>query len=108
MFFLEDRTKLEIANRLGVSRFKVARLIEGARDAGLIRIEISDPDGYDDALAERLVQRFGLAHAVVVDATGDAVRAALGRAAAQVLAERLRRGDVLGIGWGRAVLATIQ
>ena len=39
-YYLDGRSKVEIADEFGLSRFKVARLIEVARDSGLVRIEI--------------------------------------------------------------------
>ena len=38
-YYLDERSKVEIAEELGVSRFKIARLLEVARDSGLVRIE---------------------------------------------------------------------
>jgi hypothetical protein len=39
---------------LGLSRFKVARLLGTARASGLVRIEIADPDMIDVDLSARL------------------------------------------------------
>src|SRR3712207_496534 len=39
-YYLDGRSKTEIADEFGLSRFKVARLIETARATGLVRIEI--------------------------------------------------------------------
>src|SRR5260370_37645216 len=44
-FYLEGVSKIEIADRLGISRFRVARLLDSAREAGLVRIEIGLPGG---------------------------------------------------------------
>ena len=48
-FYLEGVSKVDIADRLGISRFRVARLLESARDAGMVRIEIGLPGGTLDA-----------------------------------------------------------
>ena len=39
-YYLDDRSKIEIAAELKLSRFKVARLLELARSSGIIRISI--------------------------------------------------------------------
>jgi DNA-binding transcriptional regulator LsrR (DeoR family) len=105
-YYLDGRSKVEIAEEFGVSRFKVARLIEAARTSGLVRIEIGDEGLVDVDLSARLQSRFGLVHAVVVD-TGDghpdAVRRHLGQVAAELVAEVVGPEDVLGIAWSRAV-----
>ena len=50
-YFVDDRTKVEIATELQLSRFKVARLLELARDSGIVRISIGTPDEVDAELA---------------------------------------------------------
>ena len=97
--YLQNQSKVEIADELGISRFKVARMLESARERGLVRIEIVRQGSLDVDLSARLQQRFDLAHAVVVDtadADPGAVRHQLGRAAADLLSEVLVDGDVLG------------
>jgi DNA-binding transcriptional regulator LsrR (DeoR family) len=42
-FYLEGVSKVDIADRLGISRFRVARLLGSAREAGKVRIEIGLP-----------------------------------------------------------------
>ena len=61
--FLDGRSKVEIAEEFGVSRFKVARLIDAARERGIVHIEIRHVDGIDVDLSARLQERFQLQHA---------------------------------------------
>jgi DNA-binding transcriptional regulator LsrR (DeoR family) len=42
-YYLEGRSKLAIAEELGLSRFQVARSLRKARDSGLVRISIYVP-----------------------------------------------------------------
>ena len=53
-------SKVEIAAHLGISRFRVARLLDGALADGLVRIEYRDVPAEDRALATALEERFGL------------------------------------------------
>lgn len=39
-FYLEGKSKIQIAEEFGVSRFKVARVLETALERDLVRIEI--------------------------------------------------------------------
>jgi DNA-binding transcriptional regulator LsrR (DeoR family) len=106
--FIDRQTKLEIAQSLGISRFKVARLIDEAIESGAVRFVIADPEDHDTALAERLAQRYGLRHAVVVqgpDLSSPGVTEALGRAAAALLEETLVDGQTLAVAWGRTLSA---
>jgi DNA-binding transcriptional regulator LsrR (DeoR family) len=107
-YYLEGRSKIEIAEELGMSRFKVARLLETARASGLVHIEIADPDMIDVDLSAQLQDAYDLQHAVVVDAPDDdptILRERLGSAAAGLLSEIVTSDDVLGLAWSRAVSA---
>lgn len=106
--FIYRQTKLEIAQSLGISRFKVARLIEEAIESGTVRFVIADQEDHDTALSERLAQHYGLRHAVVVrgpDLSSRGVTEALGRAAAALLEETLVDGQTLAVAWGRTLAA---
>src|ERR671916_1750123 len=107
-YYLDGRSKKEIADEFGMSRFKVARLLDSARESGLVRIEIRHEGEIDVDLSARLRDRFGLQHAIVVDTPDDdaeSLRGHLGRAAARLLAEVITPQDVLGLAWARAVSA---
>ena len=66
-YYLDGRSKIQIAEEFGLSRFKVARLLEAAVDSGLVRIEIRSEGGIDVDLSARLRDRYDLQHSVVVD-----------------------------------------
>jgi DNA-binding transcriptional regulator LsrR (DeoR family) len=110
-YYLDGRSKIEIADEFGLSRFKVARLLDAARESGLVRIEIRHQGEIDVDLSAQLRDRFRLQHSVVVDTPDDdaeSLRGHLGRAAAQLLAEIVTPQDVLGLAWARAVSAMAQ
>jgi DNA-binding transcriptional regulator LsrR (DeoR family) len=100
-------SKIDIADQLGISRFRVARLLDSAREAGMVRIEIGLPGGSLDAgLSAELCSAFGLKHAFVFNFPDDdeqALRTRLGEAAGQTLMDLIRPGDVLGLSWSRTL-----
>jgi DNA-binding transcriptional regulator LsrR (DeoR family) len=107
-YYLDGKSKVEIAEELGVSRFKIARLLDSARTSGLVQIEITHPDGIDVELSGRLRDAYGLQHALVVDADEEepvALRRRVGAAAAGLLREITTPADVLGLAWARSVSA---
>jgi len=65
LFYLENKSKIEIAEEFGISRFKVARMLENAIRDGLIRLEIHLPAELDADLSDALRTRFDLTHAIV-------------------------------------------
>jgi DNA-binding transcriptional regulator LsrR (DeoR family) len=107
-YYLDGRSKVEIAEEFGMSRFKVARLLDDARDSGLVRIEIRHDGSIDVDLSAQLRDRFGLQHSVVIATPDDDpghLRDHVGRAAAGLLAEIVTPQDVLGLAWARSVSA---
>jgi DNA-binding transcriptional regulator LsrR (DeoR family) len=113
LFYLEDKSKSEIAGEFGISRFKVARMLENAIRNGLIRLEIRLPAELDADLSDAMRTRFGLTHAIVLtspeqgpDGEGAAlVTHRLGAVAADLLTEIVTEGDVLGLVWGPEIEA---
>jgi DNA-binding transcriptional regulator LsrR (DeoR family) len=107
-YYLDGRTKVEIAEEFRLSRFKVARLLDDARASGLVRIEIGHPGVVDVELSGRLMDALGLKHCIVTDTPDDdptALREHLAAAAADLLTELVTADDVLGLSWSRAVSA---
>ena len=64
-YYLDGASKSDIAAELGVSRFKVARLLDRARATGLVRIELDARGDLDLDLSVRLKASYGLRHCVV-------------------------------------------
>lgn len=108
-FYLDGLSKVEIGRQLGVSRFKVARLLSTAQEAGLVRIEVSLPPSVDGELSEALRHRFGLRGAFVITSEDGATaqREAVARFTAGLLAEVCTPDDVVGLAWGRTISALV-
>ncbi len=110
-FYLDGRSKVEIAEEFGVSRFKIARDLDAARERGIVHIDIRLPARLDGELSEELRSAYGLRRALVVDtpvgaegaADPEETRRVLGSAAARLLTEIVRSGEVLGLAWSRAL-----
>ncbi len=108
LYYLRDLTQQEIADRLGLSRPTVSRLLRRSRAAGIVRIEVIPPDGTHQALEQELEERFALREAIVIAGQSDspaATRNALGRAAARYLERTLKSGAQIGVSWGTTLRA---
>jgi deoxyribonucleoside regulator len=107
LYYHGDLTQDAIGKRLGVSRFKVGRLLERALREEAVRIEIVHPAARLVALEDALVERFGLVDAVVVDVPvaddEQLARERVADAAAEHLAALAPTG-VIGVSWGRTML----
>jgi DNA-binding transcriptional regulator LsrR (DeoR family) len=111
LFYRAGLSQTEIADRLRLSRFQVARLLRVAMEDGYVTVKILEPDHWHSGLERELEQRFGLRAAIVVD--GEDISDAEARlraadAAGRYLGEVLADGDVLGISLGRTVQAVVD
>lgn len=102
------RSHIDIGKEFGISRFRVARLLDEAERRGVVQITLHRPPPQHGGLAAELKAKYGLRQAAVVDSgamSEQQLRDALGREGAVILHKLLADGDVLGVGWGRAVEA---
>ncbi|HEX9014897.1 MAG TPA: sugar-binding transcriptional regulator [Chloroflexota bacterium] len=107
LFYIEELSKIEIGDRLGISRFKVTRALRRARELGLVRIELSGPFSALVRMERELASAFGLQQAILSstpqDADANNVRRAVAASAAAFFAEHIRRGEVIGTTWSRTL-----
>jgi DNA-binding transcriptional regulator LsrR (DeoR family) len=107
-YYVDRVSKSDIAAELGLSRFKVARMLDHAHASGLVRIVLDYRGEIDLDRSVRLRDAFDLRHCVVIDSPDDddtLLRTNLGRAAAGLLGEITEAGDVLGLAWARSLMA---
>lgn len=107
-FHLDGASKVQIAQEMGISRFKVAHLLDLAKAAGLVQIVVGSPPGIDQALSDALRSRYGLQHVLVLtETTTDAAlqRVRLGRLGCELLEQIVTDHDVVGLAWGRSMSA---
>lgn len=110
-FYIDGASKVEVAQQLGLSRFKVARLLEEALSGGFVKIEIGSPGDLDLDLSARVAEVLGLRECLVVETTGDSTTRArdrLGAAAAAYVSEVVTERDTLGLPWAREVYAMVR
>ncbi|WP_133707576.1 sugar-binding transcriptional regulator [Rhizobium sp. BK313] len=103
LHYQSDMSQVDIAKKLGLSTATVSRLLQKARSAGIVRIEVIDLSPSED-LSAALVDGLKLRTAAVIDTPSSNVLSALAPPVGSMLQQAgLRSGSTLGIGWGRAV-----
>lgn len=110
LYYVEGLTQLQISRVMKTSRAKVIRLLGGARDSGIVRIRIDAKGSEQIALERQLISRYGLHEAVVVPAPAnhEEVAAVVGHAAGTYLAEQVRDGMSIGVGWGSTLNMSLK
>lgn len=115
MYYIDELDQREIAERIGLSRSNVSRLLTEARRRGIVEIRIRRPLGRAHALEEELLEVFGIKEARVLASRpgsgADSALAEVGALSARLLLERLQDGQSVGVSWGtslEAMLAALQ
>lgn len=111
-YYIEGWTQQQIAKKIGVSRPVISKIIQKAKDIGIVEVYIKDENIHTVELEKRLEEKFGLLDTVVVPSIGltpDMTRRAVGQAAGRYLARHLK-SDVerLGISWGTTLAEVVK
>jgi DNA-binding transcriptional regulator LsrR (DeoR family) len=109
LYYEENKSQQEIADQLGVSRSLIALYLKRARQQNIVRIQIVNPQDLCEDLALALQDAAGLhsVHVIPKPHSDELVQRSLGGAVARFLEDRLRDGDLLGLGWGRAIMESV-
>ena len=104
-YYLENRSKVEIAASYDVSRFQVARLLAEARESGIVEIKVHFPSRVSAADIRRIESALGIGEVIVADTAGDAIQARgiLAKAAAAEVSRQAPADGTLGISWSRTL-----
>ena len=103
LYYQYNYNQQQIAKEIGISRPGVSRLLQVAREEGIVEIRINDPDHTKTDLEQKVKDKFQLDKVIIVsgDFVDDSVITKnLGHAAALFLNEILSESLVLGLSWG--------
>jgi DNA-binding transcriptional regulator LsrR (DeoR family) len=110
-YYEDGFTQGQIGKRFGISRIKVSRLLQQARQEKLVQITVISPEDSNADLERGLESTYGLDEAVVISPSGaekPVVTAELGPAAVDCLLRCLQDDDVLSVSWGSTLLSVVD
>jgi DNA-binding transcriptional regulator LsrR (DeoR family) len=111
LYYMQEATQAEVADRLGTSRPTVSRLLAEARRLGIVRFEVIDPrETADSTLADRTAQALNID---AVHLSPFMMNAPIGAVLAPALSTALKgvglvAGDVMLVSSGRTVYEAAQ
>ena len=111
MYYDENLSQQDIADRLGVSRSLIAQYLQRARDAGIVRIRIVDPDNACADLGAWLTKATGVGRVTVIPnphGSHELAFRAVASAAAGFLSDNVKDGDTVGLAWGRTTRVVVD
>lgn len=109
-YYIEGLDQGVIAQQMHVSRSTVSRMIAKAKALGIVEIRVSRPLPADEDLQDRLVERYELTDALVLQ-TSRPVPDPLPRVAAlaaQYVENELTDNSTIAVSWGSSLAATVD
>lgn len=110
-YYEDNLDQTLIAKRIGRSRSMVSRMLQEARQQGVVEIKVNYPLKTDLALENRFCELFDLKQAVILNVSLRTdyltLLRRLGTIAARSLQQKLHNNICIGIGWGSSVQQTI-
>ncbi len=103
LFYYEGLTQVEIGAMMGISRFKVGRIIKEARKNGLISITINHPKTDLTEMEVKLAKKYKLQEVITVENKGyddHSILDQVGSAGAEYLSNVIEHHKIFGVTWG--------
>jgi DNA-binding transcriptional regulator LsrR (DeoR family) len=111
LYYECNLTQTEISAKVHTSRSTVSRLLQEARDKGVVEIIIHYPWNRSPEIEQEFLSRFGLKDVRILDSQNlkpDDVAKGVYQLGARYMQSLLRENMLLGISWGRTIYHTIQ
>ncbi len=110
-YYVDQLTQAEIGRRFGLSRMKVSRLLQQARQQEVVKIILTPPAESNAELEREIETLYGLDEAVVFTPSREDetdISHELGAPAAGCLFRSLQGNEVLALSWGRTLHASVE
>ncbi|WP_207695078.1 hypothetical protein DOK67_0002590 [Enterococcus sp. DIV0212c] len=112
MYYEQGLTQAVIAQKMGVSRPVISKILQQAKEIGVVSISIKDESAYAVELGLRLEKKYQLDDVIVVPASDqsrtDKVQLEVSRSASFYLKERLKPDMSVGLSWGTTLADMID
>ena len=109
LYYMEGLTQDAVAERLGLSRLRVLKILAHCRQDGTVQIRVTTSMSGCVAKERALERAYGIGRAIVIPSPTDPDRlpAQLGTAAGAYVGDALRTGMRIGLGWGSTLRHTL-
>lgn len=106
LYYNQGKTQSEIARYFETNRFRVAKLLQDARNEQIVEIRINYSNERNTVLEAEVQQKLSLNKVIVVNsqyATYTDSLNQMGKAGAAYLGKLLQRNRVIGLTWGKTI-----
>ena len=106
LYYLQEWKMEDIGKKLNLSRSSVSRLLETARNRGIVEFRINRPSDRSNKLAEQIKSKYSIAANVIEvfeNSTADERLEIVGAETAKKLGNFFRPGITIGLAWGSTI-----
>ncbi len=105
MYYIENFTQNEIAKELNMSRPSISKMLNEAKESGIVTININSPFSDNEVLLEKIITKYGLKGGEIVQDRGEKIvtDSEIYRAGIDFLIKNLNGVKNLGLGWGKLI-----
>lgn len=110
LYHMEGLTQSEIADRFGLSRILVHRILQKCQEEGIVKVVIDHPSAHCHSLASQMEKEFGLKNALVIPTSDDLelLKLNLGVVSGRFIGRYITSGTTIGVGQGFTIAQTAR
>ena len=103
LYYRDGWNQSNIATELNISRTTISRLLQYARQEGIVTIKINNPLAPLQQLEDELLAKYAALKKVIIVPSSDDPLEEVGKAGANYLEQIVQDQDIIGLGWGKTV-----
>ena len=109
-YYMENMTQQSIGEHLGISRMRVIKLLEKARQNGIVQFQIRSDSSKRIDLEKALIQKYNLKDTYVVptNPNSDETNETIAKAAAMYIGNRISDNCFINVGYGDTPSRTLN
>ncbi len=107
-YYIEGMTQQAISDTLGISRNRVLKLLDKAREKKIVQFQIRPDCTHHMELENQIMEKYQLKDAYMVPSQSDNINESVARAAALYISERAQNHSFINIGYGDTISRTLK
>ncbi len=107
-YYIEGKTQQMISDMLGISRMRVIKLLDKAREMKIVQFKIRPDSARHMELEKKIMDKYNLKDVYLVPSLSDNINETVARAAALYISERAQKRSFINIGYGDTISRTLR
>jgi len=111
LYFEDNLTQQQIAQKMGISRIKVSRLLQQARNKGIVEISLNKPQQNYTGEEKLIAAKWGLSEVILTApefSTNEELLRQLGESASEYAVRILNGKETISLAWGSTLSSFVQ